>query len=71
MTNVGTIDRGPIHRRARAYRTFILAAKRSSFADLGFWRWALTIVGVVMITAAAIRFCPAYTLLGMNTCGRT
>ena len=72
MTNFGTIDRG-----ARCIVGLVLIAlsflppNAPVFADLGFWRWALTIVGVVMITTAAIRFCPAYTLLGMNTCGRT
>lgn len=29
----------------------------------------LGLIGLVMIATAVFRFCPAYTLLGMNTCG--
>ena len=35
------------------------------------WRWGVPLVGVVMILTALVRFCPAYTLLGLNTCPRT
>ena len=34
------------------------------------WAWAALIVGVVMVVTALIRFCPAYTLFGWNTCKR-
>jgi hypothetical protein len=30
------------------------------------WGW----IGVVPLATAAIRFCPLYTLLGLNTCPR-
>lgn len=30
------------------------------------WAW----IGVVPLLTAVVGFCPAYTLLGMNTCGR-
>lgn len=30
------------------------------------WGW----IGVVPLLTAVVGFCPAYTLLGMNTCGR-
>jgi hypothetical protein len=40
--------------------------------SLWFWGpqtpWAL--VGIVPIATALIRFCPAYTILGMSTCTR-
>ncbi len=29
----------------------------------------LGLLGLVMIATGVFRFCPAYTLLGMNTCG--
>ena len=29
----------------------------------------LGLIGLVMIATGLFRFCPAYTLLGMNTCG--
>jgi hypothetical protein len=31
-------------------------------------RWGALAVGLVMIATAAMRFCPAYTLLGIRTC---
>ncbi len=30
------------------------------------WAW----VGVVLVATAAMRFCPVYPLLGMNTCDK-
>lgn len=71
MTNVGSIDRG-----VRLLVGLLLIAlsflppSLPVFAGLGFWRWVLAAVGVVMIAVAAMRFCPAYALIGMNTCGR-
>ncbi len=55
--NIGTIDR-----LARALVGIALIA----WALLGgpVWAW----IGVVPLATAAIRFCPAYTLLGINTC---
>jgi hypothetical protein len=38
------------------------------FVGFGGYGWLVGIVGLVLIVTAAIRFCPAYTLLGMNTC---
>lgn len=71
MTNVGTIDRS-----ARFIIGLVLIALSllppsvPGFADLGLWRWVLVVIGGVMIATAAIRSCPAYKLLGVNTCGR-
>jgi hypothetical protein len=33
---------------------------------IGAWGW----IGIVPIATAALNFCPAYTLFGINTCGR-
>lgn len=41
-----------------------------ALAGLGHWAWLIGAVGVVMLLTAAFRFCPAYPLLGINTCGR-
>lgn len=71
MTNVGTIDRG-----ARlivglvAIALSLLPLSAPVLAGLGSWRWGVAGIGAIMILTAAIRFCPAYTLLGMNTCAR-
>lgn len=71
MTNIGTIDRG-----ARFIAGLVLIAlsllppSAPLFAGLGPWRWGVAAIGAIMIVTAAIRFCPAYTLLGMNTCAR-
>ncbi|MBP2149605.1 DUF2892 domain-containing protein [Xanthobacter autotrophicus DSM 597] len=41
-----------------------------ALGGLGNWTWLIGAVGVVMLLTAAFRFCPAYPLLGINTCGR-
>lgn len=71
MTNMGTFDRS-----ARFIVGLVLIALSllppsvPVFAGLGGWRWILVVIGVAMIATATIRFCPAYTLLGVNTCER-
>ncbi len=37
-------------------------------APLGAWKYALTVWGAVMLLTAAMRVCPAYSLLGISTC---
>lgn len=37
-------------------------------APMGAWKYALTAWGAVMLVTAVVRFCPAYTLLGVSTC---
>lgn len=34
-------------------------------------QYAMQAVGAVMVFTGLVRFCPAYTLLGMNTCGKS
>lgn len=36
----------------------------------GIWKWVIIAVGFVMLATAAFRFCPAYKLVGVNTCSR-
>jgi hypothetical protein len=56
--NVGGIDR--ILRIGAGVVLVGLAAT----GTVGVWGW----IGVVPLLTGVFRFCPAYTLLGMNTC---
>lgn len=38
------------------------------FIITGPLQWAAGIVGLILLMTGAIRFCPAYMLLGKNTC---
>ena len=69
MANVGSLD--------RTFRfivgAILLAAPflpplAGFFAAWGAWKFAVAAVGIVMLGTAAFRFCPAYTLLGIQTC---
>jgi hypothetical protein len=40
----------------------------SLLAGWGNWKYALTAAGIIMLGTALFRVCPAYTLLGINTC---
>ena len=57
-TNVGTIDR--VIRIVGGIILIILAVT-GIFSP---WGW----IGVVPLLTGIFKFCPAYTLLGMNTC---
>lgn len=35
------------------------------------WSWVAGVVGLVMLVTAAVGFCPAYALMGLNTCPMT
>lgn len=56
--NIGGIDR--ILRIVVGLVLIGLAAT----GTVGWWGW----IGVVPLLTGLFRFCPAYTLLGMNTC---
>ena len=56
--NVGGIDR--ILRIVVGLALIALAAT----GTVGAWGW----IGVVLVLTGAVRFCPFYPLLGMNTC---
>lgn len=57
--NVGSVDR--IVRIVVGLALIALAAT----GTVGAWGY----IGVVPVLTGLFRFCPAYTLLGMNTCG--
>lgn len=56
--NVGTLDRS-----LRIVAGLILIAL-SLAGVIGLWGW----IGVVPLATGIFRFCPAYPLLGINTC---
>jgi hypothetical protein len=58
--NIGTTD--------RIARVFVggLLIVLAMTGTIGAWGW----IGIVPLATAAINFCPAYRLIGMNTCGR-
>jgi hypothetical protein len=56
--NVGGLDRG-----LRIVAGLVLLAL-GWFGPLGWWG----LVGLVPLATALVGFCPAYTLLGLNTC---
>jgi len=60
-SNVGNVDR-----LLRALAGVILIGL-SAGGIVGAWGW---IVGLIALATAIVRFCPAYTLIGMNTCPR-
>ncbi len=57
--NVGTADRA-----VRIIVGVLLVALTLS-GQIGAWGW----IGVLPILTGFFRICPAYSLLGMNTCG--
>lgn len=69
IPNVGSVDR--IARfvvGAALLVAPLLPATAGLFLSMGNWKYAVSAVGLVMLATAVMRFCPAYTLLGMNTC---
>ena len=56
--NVGTIDRV-----LRAVVGLVLIGLAAT-DTVGVWGW----IGVVPLATSLLRFCPAYTLIGGNTC---
>lgn len=69
MTNVGSLDR-----TIRIILGVILLVApflpplAGALAGWGAWKFALTAVGAVLLGTGLTRFCPAYTLFGINTC---
>jgi hypothetical protein len=56
--NVGSVDR--IARIVVGLVLMILAAT----GTVGLWGW----IGIIPLLTGVFRFCPAYNLLGINTC---
>jgi hypothetical protein len=57
-------NEGNIDRALRAVAGLVLIALAAT-GTIGVWGW----VGVVLVATGLIGWCPAYTLLGINTCG--
>lgn len=71
MANVGGIDR--ILRFVVGIVLLLVPFVGTSIpalAGLGHWAWVIGAVGLVMLLTAVFRFCPAYVLFGIRTCGR-
>lgn len=68
MANVGGIDRILRFVAGAALALVGLKPALVGIAATGMLHWVLFAVGLVMIGTAAFKFCPAYTLLGMNSC---
>ena len=60
-TNVGPIDRS----LRIAFGLILIGLSLSS--TIGLWGW----IGVVPLATGLFRMCPAYSLLGINTCKRS
>jgi hypothetical protein len=63
QANVGTIDRVV---RIAIGLVLIAYALKLGFSDTG-WNW-IGWIGIVPILTAVFRYCPAYRLVGLNTC---
>jgi len=61
--NVGNIDR---MLRGAAGLVLLALAFFAGLSGAGFW--IALVVGAVMLGTAGMRFCPAYSLLGLKTC---
>jgi hypothetical protein len=59
--NVGSTDR--MLRIGVGVLLIVLAV----VGTIGAWGY----IGIVPVITGFVRFCPAYTLLGMNTCGKS
>jgi hypothetical protein len=58
--NIGSVDRA-----LRIVAGIVLIALAAT-GTVGWWGW----LGVVPLLTGVFRFCPVYTLLGINTCPR-
>ena len=69
IKNVGSTDR-LIRLIAGAILLIIAVPSLAgmAFVGLGGWAWLVGLVGVVLVATALLNFCPAYTLIGVNTC---
>lgn len=69
MANVGGVDRTiRIVLGAALLIAPFLPPLAGMFAGIGAWKFAVAIIGAVLLGTGLFRFCPAYTLFGLNTC---
>lgn len=69
IKNVGSTDR--LIRLIAGVILLIIAVPSlagMAFVGLGGWAWLVGLVGLVLVATALLNFCPAYTLIGVNTC---
>ena len=69
IKNVGSTDR--LVRLTAGVILLIIAVPSlagMAFIGLGGWAWLIGLVGLVLVATALMNFCPAYTLIGVNTC---
>ena len=59
------VNEGTLDRIVRATAGVVLIGLTVSGA-IGAWGW----IGVVPLATSLIGYCPAYTVLGINTCGK-
>ncbi len=64
--NIGTIDRILRIIVGLALIGFVFYAPQTPYAAWANWGW----IGVVPLATAVLGWCPPYSLLGINTCGR-
>lgn len=65
--NVGTLDR--LFRAALGLALLYLAfLSGSAVFEGGLLKYGAAIVGIVMVTVAALGSCPVYSLFGIKTC---
>ncbi len=84
MVNIGSLDRTLRFVVGAVLLVAVFVPPLAGWvAPLGAWKYALTAWGadgyrrwqvalgggIPVWTESAMRFCPAYTLLGLNTCG--
>ncbi|MGI9424737.1 MAG: YgaP family membrane protein [Hyphomicrobiaceae bacterium] len=67
QTNVGSTDR-----TIRIVVGALLIAA-PYFTDFAFWsnplaRYAIPLVGLILLVTALVRFCPLYRIVGVRTC---
>lgn len=65
MGNVGTVDR-----IVRAVIGVVLILAPFVAGLTGVWTWLLPLLGVVALGTSALKTCPLYSVLGVNTCRR-
>lgn len=67
MTNIGVADR-----IVRAILGLVLIVAPfmpiAALDAVGAWKFLVAAAGLVLLRAAAMRFCPLYAIFGLNTC---
>ncbi len=69
MINIGSTDRAMRFAIGVVLLLLSLLSPLAGFFEgWGAWKFAVAIVGLVLIGTATFRICPAYMLLGIRTC---